>query len=73
MTHLTALLSKNYILWKRNCFCSCLEILLPIAFIAILLSIRAQIEKEDVPEKAFLYPDDKELVPRQLYPNMDGF
>lgn len=40
MGHLSSLLRKNWILWKRNWFCSCCELLLPLLLILALGGIR---------------------------------
>jgi ATP-binding cassette subfamily A (ABC1) protein 3 len=65
--HLKALLTKNYILWRRNLLCSCCEILLPTILIFALIGIRSSIEKTDVPEISYVnFP----LLPvKTLYPD----
>lgn len=73
MAHLTALLKKNYILWKRSCCCSLCEILLPLVFIAILLSIRFQVEIKQLDEQAFILESPQADVPRKLAPNMAAY
>ncbi len=56
-THLKALLKKNWILWKRSCFCSIIEIIIPCLFILALLGIRRLVDTEDVPQKSFVSKD----------------
>ncbi|CAD8078613.1 unnamed protein product [Paramecium primaurelia] len=81
MSHLTALLKKNYILWKRNCCCSVCEILLPLFFIGLLLTIRqlfmlktrVQVEIDDIPESSYLKFNKDADLPRILAPNLNNF
>lgn len=42
MGHLSALLRKNWILWKKNKFCSCLEILFPAAFCLLFFIFKGE-------------------------------
>ncbi|CAD8078681.1 unnamed protein product [Paramecium primaurelia] len=58
MGHLSALLRKNWILWKRNCFCSTCELILPLLLILALGGIRSAVEKEDVAEANFYDPNN---------------
>lgn len=53
-THLKALLKKNWILWKRSCCCSILEIVIPCLFILGLLGIRRLVDTEDIPKKSYV-------------------
>ena len=43
--HLSALLKKNWILWRRNLCCSICEILLPTFLVIALIGVRTQISK----------------------------
>lgn len=52
--HLKALLVKNWILWKRNCFCSLCELILPTLLCFALIGLRAAVEKVDVPETTYI-------------------
>jgi len=52
--HLGALLQKNWIQWKRNCCCSCLEIFIPVLLCLFLFLFRSQISKTDIPELSYL-------------------
>ncbi|CAD8082367.1 unnamed protein product [Paramecium sonneborni] len=73
MSHLTALLRKNYILWKRNYCCSICEIILPLFFICLLLTIRAQVEIDDVPEQSYLKTNKDSDLPRVIAPNLMNY
>ncbi len=67
-SHLKALLKKNYIQWKRNKCCSCLEICIP-AFIALFLFvIRNNLEKVKKPETSYI-----ETNPFVIYPYNNNF
>ena len=70
MGHLSALLRKNWILWKRNCFCSCCELFVPILLIFALMAIRYfknilmiyprfKVAKTNVSEKSYVFPEIK--------------
>ena len=52
--HLSALLRKNYIVWKRAWCCSLLEILLPVIFGLILSSFRGFVDIENLPDKHYI-------------------
>ncbi|CAK63380.1 unnamed protein product (macronuclear) [Paramecium tetraurelia] len=56
MGHLSSLLKKNWILWKRNFFCSTCEIILPLLLIVALGGIRRIIHKTNIDETGFLQP-----------------
>lgn len=63
MGHLSALLRKNWILWKRNCFCSTCELLLPLILILALggiryslFVIRSVVDSSNLNEQGFLIP-----------------
>ncbi|CAD8172616.1 unnamed protein product [Paramecium pentaurelia] len=73
MGHLSSLLRKNWILWKRNCFCSTCEIILPLILILALGGIRGVVDKTNLDETAFLQPEldwksSDPNVPVMLYP-----
>ncbi len=51
--HLKALLRKNWILWKRNWFCSIMEIFLPVILLAALFSIRNLVEIKKIAKKDY--------------------
>ena len=63
-SHLKALVRKNVILWKRNCLCSILEILVPILMVLLFKIFRDNSPPEDIPEISYynspltLQPDD---------------
>ncbi len=44
VNHFSALMKKNFILWRRNCCCACLEILIPVFFMFILVLVRATVK-----------------------------
>ena len=49
--HFAALMTKNWILWKRTCCCSFFEIALPIIFSLFLWAIRALVDTDLYVEK----------------------
>ncbi|KAL4488927.1 hypothetical protein ABPG72_005714 [Tetrahymena utriculariae] len=54
--HLKALMRKNYILWKRNCCCSCLEVFLPVLLCCFFFLIRSQIQIDYLDQESFIDP-----------------
>jgi len=54
LSHLKALLRKNWILWKRSWFVSFIEIAIPVALVAIMLGIRAALPTKDIPETTYI-------------------
>lgn len=52
--HIKALMNKNFILWKRSCCCSCLEIFIPIFLLLFLYIVRTGITETTFPETSFL-------------------
>ena len=53
MSHLKALLKKNWILFKRSKCLSCCEILIPIFLVFILVAIRKLVTIDDEPETSY--------------------
>ena len=52
--HLKALLKKQYIVWKRNKCCSCMEVLLPVLVVAFMFVFRASVERTELSAKSYL-------------------
>ena len=52
-SHLKALLTKNWILWKRNWCISLLEIVLPILFVFLVIAFRKASPTVPVPETTY--------------------
>jgi ATP-binding cassette subfamily A (ABC1) protein 3 len=76
MGHLSSLLRKNWILWKRSCFCSTCEIILPLLLILALGGIRGLVDKKNLDELSFLKPQENWMssdpnVPVTLSPFID--
>jgi ATP-binding cassette subfamily A (ABC1) protein 3 len=46
--HFKALMKKNFIIWRRNWCCACLEIMIPAAFMLILVIIRKAVKIQDI-------------------------
>lgn len=66
--HLKALLSKNWIIWKRNKCCSCFEILMPFLIcIAVMALFRSNIDKTMMPETSYF---DQPQSTAKLYSNI---
>ena len=61
-THLKALLRKNWILVKRSCCCTILEIVLPTLLVLALLGIRRVVDTVEVLETSFV------AIPYKLSP-----
>ena len=49
--HFKALITKNWILWKRTCCCSFFEVALPIIFSLFLWAIRSLVDTDLYLEK----------------------
>lgn len=50
MGHLSALLRKNLLLWKRNKCCAVMEIMFPVAFLCLVFLIRSLVKSKDIAE-----------------------
>ena len=59
-SHLKALMSKNWILWKRNLCCSILEIVIPVLFMFLFGVFRNVDPVETIESRS--YYDGKEYV-----------
>jgi len=60
--HLKALLLKNWIIWRRNKWCSCFEILMPFLIcIAVMALFRSNIDKTMMPETSY-YNDPQSIA-----------
>lgn len=57
-SHLKALLKKNRIIWRRGGFRSWLQVILPVAFAAIMLSLRNTSPIKDIPETIYYNQPD---------------
>lgn len=69
MGHLSALLRKNWILWKKNKFCSCLEILFPAAFCLLFFIFKGESDQIDVPDTSYIELSEKSFIPARLNPD----
>lgn len=54
LSHMKALLRKNWIIWKRSWFVSLLEIAIPVLLVAIMLGIRAALPVKDIAETTYI-------------------
>lgn len=61
-SHLTALLKKNFITWKRSWICSLIEILIPVIFGLILSSFRGLVDIENIPNKSYFNSQNMTLA-----------
>lgn len=52
-SHLRALLKKNWILWKRSCCVSCLEIIIPVLFVFLIVAFRQASPTKDIPQTSY--------------------
>lgn len=57
-SHLRALLRKNWILWQRSWCVSCLEIIVPLLFAAIMLAFRKVAPVTAMPEESYYQNPD---------------
>jgi hypothetical protein len=56
--HLSALLYKNWLIWKRNLASSMCELFLPLGLFMVLLYLRFQFPAKDVDGKSYVYPNN---------------
>jgi ATP-binding cassette subfamily A (ABC1) protein 3 len=53
-SHLKILLWKNWLLWKRNCCCSVMEIILPVLMCCFFFLFRSSLDTTAIDEKSYL-------------------
>ncbi len=52
-SHLKALMKKNWIIWKRDCCCSCLEILVPVFMAFLFAGLRASSPVKEIDTQSY--------------------
>lgn len=74
MGHLSALLKKNLILWRRGGICAYCEIILPLLFCLFFFLMKGLSNTEDVDKTSYITydPDVNYFIPYSISPEFSG-
>lgn len=74
MGHLSALLKKNMILWRRGGICAYCEIILPLLFCLFFFLMRGLADQEDIDKTSYISydPDVNYFIPYDVPTEFSG-
>jgi hypothetical protein len=65
--HFKALMRKNFILWRRSCCSSCMEICCPMILFLFILMLRGVIYYEEMEPTSYWHEARSIYLPEQFY------